>query len=85
MGGIFPKAPAMPSAEEQYATQKRLQEQSESEAAKKAETERRKARLAEQRRRSGSSLMTPRQGGLFATLDTTGDTEYQSLFTTLGS
>lgn len=82
MGGIFPKAPAMPSAEEQYAIQKKLADQSASEAADKAEKARRKAALEEKRRQAGKvSLMTPRMGGLFGTLDTTGDTEYQSLYT----
>lgn len=86
MGGIFPKAPEMPSAEEQYAIQKRLQEQSETEATQKAEMERRKASLAEQRRRAGSkSLITSRMGGLFGTLDesqlgTGSQSEYQSLY-----
>jgi len=39
MGGLFPKPPAQPSMEEQYALQKKLQDQSTSEATIKAEAE----------------------------------------------
>ena len=86
MGGIFPKAPPMPSPEEQYETQRKLQEQAETEATKKSEMERRKASLTEQRRRAGGkSLITSRQGGLFGTLNeeqlgTGSESQYQSLF-----
>jgi hypothetical protein len=68
MGGLMPKAPPMPSADEQYAIQKRLQDQAETEATTKAEKERRKAALDQKRRTSGKSLITPRSGGLFGTL-----------------
>lgn len=64
----MPKAPPMPSADEQYATQKRLQDQAETDATIKSEKERRKASLEQKRRTSGKSLITPRSGGLFGTL-----------------
>lgn len=90
MGGLFPKAPAQPSMEEQYAMQKKIQDQASSEAAAKSEEERRKASLerqrAEAKRRGSTSLITPRSGGLFGTTEESGigvgtsGTEYQSLY-----
>jgi len=86
MGGIMPKAPAMPSAEEQFRTQQRLQEEAESKAVEKAEKERRVAGLEEQRRqkrrRGASTLITKRPGGLLGDMDDSLGTgsDYQSLF-----
>jgi hypothetical protein len=72
----FGSAPKQPSMEEQYALQKKMQDQANSEAVTKSEAERRKASLdrqrAEARRRSGSSLITSRQGGLLANETDTG-------------
>ena len=56
--------PKQPSAEEQYATQQRLQEQAQTDATKKSELERRKATLETKRKKSNSSLITSRTGGL---------------------
>jgi len=84
MGGLFPKPPAQPSMEEQYALQKKLQDQATSEATIKADAERKKASLdrqrTEARRRSGSSLITSRQGGLLANEKDTG-VGLQTLYT----
>lgn len=87
MGGIMPKAPSMPSAEEQFKTQQRLQEEAQSKAEEKAEKQRRVASVEEQRRqnrkRGASTLITRRPGGLLGNDDTdslgTGS-NYQSLF-----
>ena len=66
MGGLMPKPPAMPSAEEQFETQRRLQEEAESRAVEKAEKERREAMVEEQRRkrarRGRASLISQRPG-----------------------
>lgn len=84
MGGLFPKPPAMPSMEEQYALQKKLQDQATSEATEKAEAERRKASLERQRmearRRAGSSLITRREGGLLSQEDTDTGVGLQTLY-----
>lgn len=70
--------------EEQYALQKKLQDQATSEATEKAEAERRKASLERQRmearRRAGSSLITRREGGLLATEDTDTGVGLQTLY-----
>jgi hypothetical protein len=84
MGGLFPSAPKQPSMEEQYALQKKMQDQANSEAVTKSEEARRKASLdrqrSEARRRSGSSLITSRQGGLLANEQDTG-VGLQTLYT----
>ena len=84
MGGLFPKPPAQPSMEEQYALQKKLQDQSTSEATIKADAERKKAALDRQRseakRRAGSSLITRREGGLLSTEDTDTGVALQTLY-----
>lgn len=84
MGGLFPKPPAPPSMEEQFALQKKLQDQATSEATIKAEAERKKASLERQRmeakRRAGSSLITRREGGLLATEDTDTGVGLQTLY-----
>ena len=84
MGGLFPKPPAQPSMEEQYALQKKLQDQANSEAVAKSEAERKKAALerqrAESKRRAGSSLITRREGGLLSTEDTDTGVGLQTLY-----
>jgi len=80
----FGSAPKQPSMEEQYAFQKKIQDQANSEAVTKSEAERRKASLERQRteakRRSGSSLISSRQGGLLANETDTG-VGLQTLYT----
>jgi len=80
----FGSAPKQPSMEEQYALQKKMQDQANSEAVTKSEAERRKASLERQRteakRRSGSSLISSRQGGLLANETDTG-VGLQTLYT----
>ena len=82
----MPKAPAMPSPEEQFRTQQRLQEEAQARADAKVERERRVAAVEEQRRqrrrRGSSSLITKRAGGLLGDMDDSLGTgsDYQSLF-----
>lgn len=84
MGGLFPKAPAQPSMEEQYRLQKKLQDESNTEATMKADIERKKGALerqrAEAKRRAGSSLVTRREGGLLSTEDTDTGVGLQTLY-----
>lgn len=69
----LPKAPSMPSPEEQakqqLEVQRQLQADADSKAAKQLEDERKKARLEQQRSRRGArgraSLISQRQTGLF--------------------
>jgi len=68
----IPKAPSMPSAEEQakqqLEIQRQLQADADSKAAEQLADERKAASVAQQRSRRGrrgrSSLITPRSGGL---------------------
>ena len=84
MGGLFPKAPAQPSMEEQYRLQKKLQDESNTEATMKADIERKKGALerqrAEAKRRAGSSLITRREGGLLSTEETDTGVGLQTLY-----
>ena len=73
----LPKAPSMPSPEEQakqqLEVQRQLQADADSRAASELEDERKKARLEQQRSRRGrrgrSSLISQRQTGLFGISD----------------
>ena len=76
----IPKAPSMPSAEEQAQSQlkiqRELQADADSRAADEMAKERKKASVAQQRskrgRRGRSSLITPRSGGLLSLADEAG-------------
>lgn len=86
MGGIMPSPPAMPSPEEQFETQRRLQEQAESKAVAEAEEARRKAAVEEQRkqarRRGRASLITRKgAGGLLGVADDQDTGTFGSLYT----
>lgn len=84
MGSLFPKAPAQPSMEEQYRLQKKLQDESNTEATMKADIERKKGALerqrAEAKRRAGSSLITRREGGLLSQEDADTGVGLQTLY-----
>ena len=84
MGSLFPKAPAMPSADEQYATQKRLTDQAQTEATTKAEKERRKGFVDQQRkeraRKGYSSLVTSRTDGGLLGIPSSDQGSFSTLF-----
>lgn len=76
----IPKAPSMPSAEEQAQSQlkiqRELQADADSRAAEQLDAERKKAAVAQQRSRRGrrgrSSLITQRTGGLLGLTEQSG-------------
>jgi len=83
-----PKAPKMPSAEEQakqqLEIQRQLQADADSRAADEMAAERKKAAVAQQRSRRGrrgrSSLITPRSGGLLGLAEEAGlGSDFQTL------